>query len=119
MNILETMRQVVATLRAHKMRSFLTMFGFVWVIVSVIVLVGLGRGCNHDQKERFKALGVNLVILWGGRTSEQAGGLAAGREIHLTIDDARLIKSECYLVRHVSPELHRSTSEARAFNAAT
>ncbi|MGA3210526.1 MAG: ABC transporter permease [Terriglobales bacterium] len=118
MNLLDIMRQVAATFRAHKMRSFLTMFGIVWGIVSVILLVGLGRGFNKDQKERFKALGVNLVILWGGRTSQQAGGLAAGREIHLTIDDAQLVKSECYLVQHVSPELHRTIAEVSAFNSA-
>jgi ABC-type antimicrobial peptide transport system permease subunit len=43
--------------------------------------------------------------LWGGRTSAQIGGLAAGRKITLTIDDARLIRDECYLVKAVSPEL--------------
>lgn len=118
MNVLEIMRQVIATFRAHKMRSFLTMFGIIWGIASVILLVGLGKGFNHDQQERWKALGVNLVIMWGGRTSQQAGGLAAGREIPLTIDDARLIKSECYLVKAVSPELSRNLSEVSPFNSA-
>ncbi len=118
MSILEIMRQVLATFRAHKMRSFLTMFGIVWGIASVILLVGLGKGFNKDQKERWKELGTDLVIIWGGRTSQQAGGLAAGREIHLTIDDARLIKSECYLVKQVSPELRRNVPETSAYNSA-
>lgn len=118
MNIVEIMRQVLATFRAHKMRSFLTMFGIIWGIASVILLVGLGQGFNRDQKERWKELGVDLVIVWGGRTSQQAGGLAAGREIPLTIDDARLIKNECYLVKGVSPELNRSLPEVSQFNSA-
>ncbi len=118
MNIVETMRQVVATFRAHKMRSFLTMFGIIWGIASVILLVGLGKGFNKEQQERWKELGVDLVIIWGGRTSQQAGGLAAGREIRLNIDDAELIKRECYLVKHVSPELRRALPEVSPFNSA-
>ncbi len=118
MNVLEIMRQVVATFRAHKMRSFLTMFGIVWGIASVILLVGLGKGFSKDQKERWKELGTNLVIMWGGRTSQQAGGLAAGREIRITIDDARVIKQECYLVQAVSPELRQSVPEVSPYNSA-
>jgi putative ABC transport system permease protein len=118
MNLREIAKQTVATLRAHKMRSFLTMFGIVWGIASVIILVGLGMGFSKDQKKRMETLGKDLVIIWGGRTSAQAGGLAAGRRITLTIEDARLIKSECYLVKTVSPELQRSVPEVSQYNSA-
>ncbi len=118
MNFTETMRQTFAMFRAHKMRMFLTMFGIVWGISSVILLVGLGRGFSVDNHRRMQTLGKDLVIVWGGRTSSQAGGLAAGREIHLVIDDARLIRDECYLVKHVSPELRRGVPEVSQFNSA-
>jgi hypothetical protein len=45
------------------------------------LLVGLGKGFSRDQKERLKTIGVDLAIIWGGRTSEQARGYAAGREV--------------------------------------
>src|SRR3984885_14688776 len=96
MNLLEITRQTLATFKAHKMRVFLTMFGIVWGIASVILLVGLGRGFSVDQKKNMQSLGKDLVILWGGRTSAQVGGRAAGREIHLSVDDAELIRDECY-----------------------
>src|SRR5947209_14975867 len=118
MTLLEILRQALATFRAHKLRTFLTMFGIVWGIASVILLVGLGRGFSVDQKKHMETLGKDLVIVWGGRTSAQAGGLAAGREITLTIDDARLIRSECYLIKNISPELRRQVSEVSAFNSA-
>jgi putative ABC transport system permease protein len=118
MNLLETMRQVLSTFKAHKMRSFLTMFGIIWGIASVIILVGLGTGFNRDQKQRWKALGTDMLIMWGGRTSAQAGGLAAGRDITLTIDDARLLKSEAYLAKRLSPEVRASLPEVSAFNSA-
>jgi putative ABC transport system permease protein len=118
MNLAEILRQTFASFRAHKMRIFLTMFGIVWGIASVILLVGLGRGFSVDQKKRMQSLGKDLVIVWGGRTSSQIGGLAAGREISLTIDDARLIRDECYLVKNVSPELRRSVPEVSQYNSA-
>jgi putative ABC transport system permease protein len=119
MNFTEILRQTFAMFRAHKMRMFLTMFGIVWGISSVILLVGLGRGFSADNQRRMKTLGKDLVIVWGGRTSAQAGGLAAGREIRLVIDDARMIRSECYLVKTVSPELRRGVPEVSQFNSAT
>jgi putative ABC transport system permease protein len=100
------------------MRTFLTMFGLVWGIASVILLVGLGRGFVVDQKKHMETLGKDLVIVWGGRTSSQVGGRAAGREIRLNVDDAELIRDECYLVRNVSPELRRTIPEVSQFNSA-
>jgi len=118
MTLSEILRQALATFRAHKMRTFLTMFGIVWGIASVIILVGLGRGFSVDQKKHMQSLGKDLVIMWGGRTSSQVGGRAAGREIHLHVDDAELIRDECYLVKNVSPELQRTIPEVSQFNSA-
>ena len=119
MTVLEILRQAFATFRAHKMRTFLTMFGIVWGIASVILLVGLGLGFSVDQKKHMETLGKDLVIVWGGRTSSQVGGRAAGREVQLNVDDAHLIQNECYLVKNVSPELRRSIPEVSQFNSAS
>lgn len=118
MTLSEIFRQAVATFRAHKLRTFLTMFGLVWGIASVILLVGLGRGFVVDQKKHMETLGKDLVIVWGGRTSTQVGGRAAGREIRLNVDDAKLIRDECYMVENVSPELRRTIPEVSQFNSA-
>ena len=118
MNLREILRQTVGAMRAHKMRSFLTMFGIIWGIASVILLVGLGKGFNRDQKERMKSLGIDLVIVWGGRSSMQAGGYAAGREVRLNIDDVHRIKQECHLIKTVSPELRRPVPQVSAHNSA-
>ncbi len=118
MNLREIARQTLSSMRAHKMRSFLTMFGIIWGITSVVLLVGLGRGFNRDQKRRLRSIGVDLAIVWGGRTSTEAGGYAGGRPIRLNVDDARAIQRECYLIKTVSPELIRPVPEVSAFNSA-
>jgi putative ABC transport system permease protein len=118
-NIREVLRQTFGSIASHKLRSFLTMFGIIWGITSVILLVGLGKGFSRDQKEHLKTIGVDLAIIWGGRTSAQAGGFAAGRVIRLSVHDAELIKEEGYLIKTVSPELRRSVAEVSRYNAAS
>ncbi len=118
MNLIEIIRQTIGAMRAHKLRSFLTMFGIIWGIASVIILVGLGKGFNTDQKKRMHTIGIDLMVVWGGRTSSQAGGYAAGREIRLSISDAYRLKQEGYLFKTVSPEVIRPVSEVSQFNAA-
>ncbi|HWR13608.1 MAG TPA: ABC transporter permease [Terriglobales bacterium] len=119
MNLLETIRQTISAMRAHKLRSFLTMFGIIWGIASVIILVGLGKGFNTDQKKRMHTIGIDLMVVWGGRTSAQAGGYAAGRPIRLNINDAYRLKEEAYLFKTVSPELMRPVSQVSQYNAAS
>src|SRR5271168_3237369 len=118
MNLWEIFRQTFSALYAHKMRSFLTMFGIVWGITSVILLVGFGRGFNADQKKHMKTLGTDLAIIWGGRTSAQAGGYAAGRDIQLTYDDVLALQQECTKLRAISPEIRKSVNEVSQFNQA-
>jgi putative ABC transport system permease protein len=119
LNIREVLRQTVSSIAAHKLRSFLTMFGIIWGITSMILLVGLGKGFSRDQKEHLKTIGVDLAVIWGGRTSEQAGGYAAGRVVRLSVHDAEILKREAYLIKTVSPELRRSVSEVSRYNAAS
>jgi len=118
MPIFEILRQTLAALWEQKLRSFLTMFGIVWGITSVILLVGLGIGFNRDQRERMKGLGTDIAIVWGGKTGAQAGGYAAGRQIRLNVEDAIAIQKKALLVKAVSPELSHNVAEVSQYNAA-
>src|SRR4051794_13653817 len=115
----EALVQSLQNLRANKLRSFLTMFGILWGMISVVVLSATGEGFRRGNDKVLLELGKNIGIIWGGRTSMQAGGERAGREIHLTIDDARAIARESSMVAVVSPELMRGAVRVKsAYNAA-
>jgi len=111
--------QVFANLRANKLRSFLTMFGILWGVISVVVLSATGEGFQRGNQRVLEELGKNIGIVWGGRTSMQAGGERAGRVVLLTLDDARALARESTMIAVVSPELQRNGLTVKsAFNSA-
>ena len=63
MNWLETVRSGMEAVRAHRMRSILTMLGIVIGIASVILTVGFGQGAQNEVKDEIDALGSNLLIV--------------------------------------------------------
>ena len=119
MPILEIFKQTISALWDSKLRSFLTMFGIIWGITSVILLVGLGIGFGIDQRNHLKSIGTDIAICFGGETATPSGGYAAGRVIAMTIDDAIAIQQGAPLVKNVSPELRRTVSEVSRWNAAS
>src|SRR5437868_8096191 len=115
----EALVQSLQNLRANKLRSCLTMFGVVWGMISVVVLSATGEGFRRGNDRVLRELGKNIGIVWGGRTSLQAGGERAGREIRLTLDDARAIAADSAMIAVVSPELQRGGVRVKsAYNAA-
>src|SRR4249920_1525571 len=116
----EAITQSIQNLRAYKLRSLLTMFGILWGMISVVVLSATGEGFRRGNDKVLRELGKNIAIVWGGRTSLQAGGERAGRSIPLTLDDARAIAAESSMVAVVSPEIERGTVRVKSvYNAAT
>jgi putative ABC transport system permease protein len=117
--MLEVFRQVVANLRANKLRSFLTMFGILWGVISVIILQATGEGFRRGNNKVLMELGKNIAIVWGARTGLQAGGERAGRQILLTMDDVHALQTESRMIAVVSAELQRGAMSVKsAYNAA-
>jgi len=113
----ELLVQTLRNVWAHKLRSALTMFGIAWGIASIIFMMAIGDGFKIGYRQSLYALGTDIAILWGGRTSRQVGDQRAGRWIQLTVKDVEAIRQECYLVQHVTPELERGHRVSSAHNA--
>jgi putative ABC transport system permease protein len=116
----EAISQSLENLRGNKLRTVLTMFGIAWGMISVVVLSATGEGFQRGNEKVLRELGKNIGIIWGGRTSMQAGGERAGRQIRLNLGDARAIANESSMIAVVSPELVRSAVAVKSsYNAAT
>ncbi|MBS1855538.1 MAG: ABC transporter permease [Acidobacteria bacterium] len=115
----EIFGHAAASLLRNKLRSVLTMAGIAWGVASIVLIVAMGEGFKVGQRDRFRQLGENIVIVFNGRTENQAGGLRAGRLIRLTYDDVRDVRTECYLVRRVVAELQGPARAVTPFNGGT
>jgi putative ABC transport system permease protein len=102
--LLDTLR----TLWAHKLRTFLTMFGIAWGIISITLMVAAGEGLRVGQTRQQETFAKDLMIFFNGRTSLQAGGLRAGRALTWQSTDAAPVQQEATACRYVLPELARS-----------
>jgi putative ABC transport system permease protein len=98
-------QQVLSELWRHKLRSFLTMFGISWGIISLALITSSGNGFSEGQREVMRQIGDSIVIIWGGRTEMQAGGQRAGRYIQLHRDDVQAIREQCPAVETVAAEV--------------
>jgi len=110
--MLDILRQTLATLWAHKLRSFLTMFGIAWGVGSLLLLVGLGEGFRSGQHKQMSDMGTNVMFLFAGRLPAIEGSLRSMRPYYLTYDDYLAIREQAKLVGAVSPVLGRGDVRA-------
>jgi putative ABC transport system permease protein len=98
---------VYRTLAAHRLRTALTMFGIIWGIVSIVLMVAAGEGLRVGQAKVASQFGKDIMIVFGGRTSLQAGGLRAGRRVRWEDSDAAILEKEATDCKYAIPELGR------------
>ena len=113
--LLDTLR----TLWAHKLRTFLTMFGIAWGIVSITLMVAAGEGLRVGQQKVADSFGKDIMIFVAGRTSLQAGGVRAGRAIQWEETDYRFVEKEAPACQYVMPELGNGAPVHSSFNSAS
>ncbi len=104
MTVGELFSQCWRSLAANKLRSFLTMFGIAWGIVSIMLMMAAVEGLKVGQKQVAETLGKDIMIVFGGVTSQQAGGTRAGRRIWIDRADAQLLREQCPSLAVVTPE---------------
>ncbi len=100
----ENLRQALDTLRAHKLRSALTVFGVV-LGVSVIMLVGaLITGFDEQIQDSIKQFGADTAMIsrWDHGPHNQQRPLEERLRKPLTLQDADALKEACPAVRNVT-----------------
>ena len=104
---LDTIGQVLSILWAHKLRSFLTMFGIAWGVGSLLFLVGVGEGFRSGQRKNMATIGEDVIFIWGGQIPAVEGQSQEMRRYFLTYKDYHDIKHEATLVGDVAPVVGR------------
>src|SRR5438067_11132233 len=94
MSFRDLIQDVFRTLWAHRVRTMLTMFGIAWGVVSIVLMTAAGEGLRVGQAKQAETLGRDLMIVFHGRTSLQAGGTRAGRLVHWVDSDIAHLQSE-------------------------
>src|SRR6204780_252142 len=110
--LIEIVRQSLATLWAHKLRSFLTMFGIAWGVGSLLLLVGLGEGFRSGQNRQRSNLGQDIMFTFPGRIPAVEGSTQSGRTYHFTYQDYLAIRNEARSLKNLSPVLNREDIRA-------
>jgi len=100
----ELIHQSWDALTRNRLRSILTMMGIVWGLTTVVLLLGYGQSVSAGVLNAFLGIGNNVIMVWEGQTSMQAGGQRAGKRILFKYDDVEAIREEAPLVRLVSGE---------------
>ncbi len=111
--------QTWLNLKSNKTRSLLTMFGIAWGLVCLILMTALGEGMWVSQKQKARALGQNIMIVWGGMTSKGVEGVRAGKIIRLTLNDYFILKQQATHLARSSPEIQRSLPVRSSINNGT
>jgi putative ABC transport system permease protein len=110
--ILDIFVQIFRTLWAHKLRSFLTMFGVAWGVGSLLLLVGLGEGFRSGNKRGLAEYGEDIMFIFPGRAPVVAGSMNSARNYLLTYQDYVDIRKEAPHVRNASPVIYRDDVRA-------
>jgi len=111
-SVMDIIRQSLATLWAHKLRSFLTMFGIAWGVGSLLLLVGLGEGFRSGQARQLANLGQDIMFVFPGRIPAVEGSSLSGQKYHFTYGDYLAVKEEARTLKAISPVLNREDIRA-------
>ena len=96
MNIFESVKTALSSIKANKMRAFLTMLGIIIGISSVITIVSLGQGGQSAITSEFEKLGSASVTV-------KVSGSEAQSTDYITLEDVKQIKQKIESIKYASP----------------
>jgi putative ABC transport system permease protein len=101
----EAFRIGLRSLRANKMRSFLTILGIIIGVASVITMVAVGAGAQTRVAEQIRSLGANVLMVVPGAAQEGGVRKESGTRHTLTESDAIAIGSQILHVQAAAPSI--------------
>ena len=95
--------QAMEAMKHNGRRTAITIIGMAWGIATVVLLLAYGAGFGRAFETIFAQFGTNMIGVFPGRTSEQAGGSKAGVQVRFQTDDVERIQETVPGIIHVAP----------------
>ncbi|HYW48882.1 MAG TPA: ABC transporter permease [Bryobacteraceae bacterium] len=105
MSVSSVFREAGQALRFNRQRSVLTTMSLAWGVACFVILYSYGDGFHLALRLAFQQVGQDLVLMFGGQTSTQAGGERAGRRVRLERADVDAIRETVPMAAAISPEM--------------
>lgn len=92
----------------NRRRTMITICGMAWGIATVVLLLAYGAGFSKAIHNIFAQWGLQMMGVFPGQTSEQAGGMKAGIPVHFVMDDLDHIRNTVPGIELMSPDLGKT-----------
>src|SRR6202022_4167989 len=101
--MLETVRLSLDALRAHKLRSFLTLLGVILAVTTLVAVMSVVAGLNYYVADKIANLGANVFLVdrFGIITSEDEW-IKAQKRPFVTMDDYQLLRENMKTASNVA-----------------
>ncbi|MGH8397159.1 MAG: ABC transporter permease [Gammaproteobacteria bacterium] len=100
--LMESLRSAFQAIRAHTLRSFLTMLGIIIGVMAVIAVVSLIQGFSNSITSEFKGMGADTLTIQSYLPPKQE---LAGATAKITPDDLLAIQHSVTGISDISPVL--------------
>jgi putative ABC transport system permease protein len=103
MSWLDALLSSASAIRAHALRSVLTMLGNVIGVAAVIAMVAVGNGARERVNAQIRSLGANLIIIIPGNVTSGGARMGTGNAQSLSDADAQALRVEVSGVEAAAP----------------
>ncbi len=103
----------------NRRRTTITIVGMAWGIATVVLLLAYGAGFGQAIEAIFAQWGTQMIGVFPGRTSEQAGGTKAGVQVRFTQEDIDRLWTMVPNIQHISPMISKDVPVANDLHTYT
>ncbi len=89
---LDKWREIWATLRSNRLRTFLTAFGVFWGVFMLMAMLSFGSSMQSGMQKQMRGLATNLLWVWGQVSTEPYDGMQPGRPTRYNTDDIEVLR---------------------------
>ncbi len=117
MNFTETLKLALAAIRAHKLRSFLTLLGMIIAVMTFMIVLSVLQGFNTYVDEKIAKIGSNSFSIsrFSMEDFKDTDSISAAqrRNTELTFDELEFIKERSQLISKIGAKAYPNTREVK------